>query len=91
MPAPAELIASGREIAEIEKILGADWLIYQELDDLIDACREGNESIKQFDTSCFSGEYITGVKDGYLEKLEVLRSDKNRRKRQLENTVQLAS
>ena len=91
MPAPSELVASGRDIPEIEKKLGADWLIYQELDDLIEACREGNESIRHFDTSCFSAEYITGVKDGYLEKLQMLRSDKARRKRQVENAVQLAS
>jgi amidophosphoribosyltransferase len=75
MPAPAELIASGRNQKEIETELGADRLIYQELDDLIEACREGNEGITRFDTSCFSGEYITGVDDGYLEDLENRRSD----------------
>jgi amidophosphoribosyltransferase len=78
MPAPDELIASGRNIKEIEEILGADWLIYQELDDLVEACREGNERIRQFDTSCFSGEYITGVQEGYLERLQVQRSDEAR-------------
>jgi amidophosphoribosyltransferase len=91
MPAPSELVASGREIAEIEKSLGADWLIYQDLDDLIEACREGNEKILRFDTSCFSAEYVTGVKEGYLEKLELQRSDKARKKRRIENEVQLAS
>ncbi len=91
MPAPAELIASGRNIREIEKELGADWLIYQDLPDLIDACREGNEKIRKFDTSCFSGEYITGVQDGYLEKIRVLRSDEAKQRRLTENSVQLAS
>lgn len=91
MPAPAELIASGRSIPEIEKELGADWLIYQDLPDLIEACREGNDRISQFDTSCFSGEYVTGVKDGYLEMIELQRSDKARRKRKLEESVKLAS
>jgi amidophosphoribosyltransferase len=75
MPAPSELIASGREVSEIERELGADWLIYQDLHDLIEACREGNDAIRQFDTSCFSGEYVTGVDDGYLEKLQFERSD----------------
>jgi len=91
MPAPSELIASGRSITEIERELGADWLIYQDLPDLIEACREGNDRIAQFDTSCFSGEYVTGVKDGYLEKLELQRSDSARRKRRIENGVKLAS
>ena len=59
MPAPYELIASGRTIAEIEKKLGADWLVYQDLEDLIEACHEGNERINQFDSSCFSGDYVT--------------------------------
>ncbi len=91
MPAPAELIASGRDISEIERELGADWLIYQDLPDLIEACREGNDRIRQFDTSCFSGEYVTGVQDGYLEKLQVMRSDQARSQRRVEGSVQLAS
>jgi amidophosphoribosyltransferase len=90
MPAPAELIASGRDIGEIEQQLGADWLIYQDLPDLIEACREGNDRIRQFDTSCFSGEYITGVQDGYLEKLRVLRSDQEKSRRRQSDSVQLA-
>jgi amidophosphoribosyltransferase len=75
MPAPSELIASGRDEKEIEQVLGADRLIYQGLNDLIDACREGNTGISRFDTSCFSGEYVTGVREGYLEELQLRRSD----------------
>jgi amidophosphoribosyltransferase len=90
MPAPAELVASGRSIAEIQQELGADWLIYQDLADLITACREGNDRIRQFDTSCFSGEYITGVQDGYLEKLQVQRSDQAKSRRRIESSVQMA-
>jgi len=51
MPAPSELIASGRDEKEIEKELGADRLIYQGLVDVIKACREGNAGITRFDTS----------------------------------------
>ena len=91
VPAPSELIAAGRTIAEIQEELGADWLIYQELDDLIEACREGNENIPQFDTSCFSGEYVTGVKEGYLERLQVLRSDAAKRERRNNGRILLAS
>lgn len=75
MPATAELIAHGRNDLQIQEALGADWLIYQDLEDLVEACREGNDDITQFDTSCFSGEYITGVEPGYLEALELRRSD----------------
>jgi amidophosphoribosyltransferase len=75
MPAPSELIASGRDENQIAQELGADRLIYQRLDDLIEACKEGNEGITHFDTSCFSGEYITGVEAGYLEELQARRSD----------------
>jgi len=91
MPATRELIASGRTEKEIEQELGADWLIYQQLPDLIEACREGNEQIREFDTSCFSGEYVTGVQQGNLEKLQLLRSDSARAERRVENSVQLAS
>jgi len=75
MPAPSELVASGRDEEQIGQELGADRLIYQALDDLIDACKEGNAGITRFDTSCFSGEYVTGVEDGYLEDLQSRRSD----------------
>jgi amidophosphoribosyltransferase len=90
MPATRELVASGRSEKEIERELGADWLIYQQLPDLIEACREGNEKIRRFDTSCFSGEYVTGVRQGYLEQLQLRRSDQARAERRVENTVKLA-
>lgn len=77
MPSANELVAHGRSEEEVAKEIGADWLIYQELDDLIDSARKGNRKIKQFDTSCFTGEYVTGdVSQDYLDHLEVLRSDK---------------
>ena len=75
MPIAAELVAHGRTVAEIEKILGADKLIYQDLDDLVWAVRDGNENLTHFDTSCFSGEYVTGVEPTYLRDLEFARSD----------------
>ena len=77
MPSANELIAHGRSEQEVAREIGADWLIYQELDDLIGSARKGNRKIKQFDTSCFTGEYVTGdVSQDYLDHLEVLRSDK---------------
>jgi len=90
MPATKELIASGRSELEIQEKLGADWLIYQELDDLVEACREGNESISQFDTSCFSGEYVTGLEPGYLEALEAERNDEIKARRRVSPAPRLA-
>ncbi|MBO9662349.1 amidophosphoribosyltransferase [Dokdonella sp.] len=75
MPVTAELVAHGRTVEEIEKILGADKLIYQDLDDLVWAVQDGNEELKHFDASCFSGEYVTGVEPTYLRDLEFARSD----------------
>ncbi|GJM09591.1 MAG: amidophosphoribosyltransferase [Lysobacteraceae bacterium] len=80
MPAASELIAHDRDIAEIERELGADWLIYQELDDLIAACSEGTSRISEFDTSCFSGDYVTSVEADYLRQLELSRSDEAKSK-----------
>ena len=74
MPYVKELIAHNRSINEICAEIGADKLIYQDLKDLISAVRECNEDITIFDTSCFSGEYITGgVTKEYLEKLNTTR------------------
>jgi amidophosphoribosyltransferase len=90
MPATSELVASGRTVQEIQEKLGADWLIYQELEDLVEACREGNASIEQFDTSCFSGEYVTGMDEGYLEVIGKLRSDQAKSERRLNPAARLA-
>ena len=76
MPAASELIANGRSVEEIEKLIGADRLIYQDLHGLIRSVRHGNSDITEFDTSCFSGEYVTGdVTDEYLDELEKRRND----------------
>jgi amidophosphoribosyltransferase len=72
---PAELIAHNRTEAEIQAFIGADWLVYQDLDDLIAAVADGNENLTHFDTSCFSGEYVTGLDSTYLSDLEFERSD----------------
>lgn len=75
MPAAKELIAHDRTEDEICKLIGADWLVYQNLDDLIDACKELNPAVKQFDCSVFSGEYITGgIDQAYLNNLEKQRN-----------------
>jgi amidophosphoribosyltransferase len=76
MPAVEELIAHDRTEPEIAKIIGADWLIYQDLDDLIDAVQKGNRAITEFDCSCFNGKYVTRtIDDDYLNKIRNIRND----------------
>ncbi len=78
MPSAVELVAYNRSVDEVRDIIGADKMIYQDLDDLISAVqKKGKTDIEQFDTSVFNGEYVTGdVSDAYLEQLELLRNDK---------------
>jgi amidophosphoribosyltransferase len=93
MPAANELIAAGRTDAEVCELIGADWLIYQDLEDLVTSVRYDNSDIDAFDTSCFSGQYVTGeVTAEYLARLEAGRSDKAKsdreaRRRDLEDDV----
>src|SRR5438105_5320951 len=76
MPAKSELVASSRTEDEVAKLIGADWLMYQSLEDLIAACKHEDARIEEFDTSCFSGEYVTGdVTPEYLGRLQLERSD----------------
>ena len=81
MPAAVELIAHDRTIKDIEALIGADWLVYQTIEDLIEAVRYDKHPIDIFETCCFSGDYITGdVDKSYLENLEQRRSDRERSK-----------
>jgi len=76
MPAPEEFIAHNRTVDEIATAIGADWLIYQDLQDLIDAVQKGNSRITEFDCSCFDGKYITNDIDAdYFRNLESKRND----------------
>ena len=77
MPSASELVAHGRTEEEIREVISCDKLIYQDLDDLIDAVnRKGKVNIARFDTSVFDGKYVTGdVNEDYLEQLELLRND----------------
>ena len=76
MPSRNELIGNGRTEAQIAEVIGADELVYQDLEDLIEAAREGNPDIQHFDASCFNGEYITGdVTPEYLDRIERRRND----------------
>ncbi|WP_116811577.1 amidophosphoribosyltransferase [Steroidobacter cummioxidans] len=82
MPTASELVASDKTEEEVAKAIGADKLIYQDLDDLVRACLHHDSHIEQFDTSCFSGEYVTGdITPAYLKRLEDERSDQAKAKR----------
>ena len=70
MPSKSELVAAGRTIPEIAREIGADHLIYQEVEDLKAAIIEGSE-VTELDMSCFTGEYVTGSVDSeYLDWVE---------------------
>ena len=80
MAATAELIAHQRSEEQIADFIGADWLIYQDLDDLIESAKEGNPKISNFETSVFDGDYICGsVTKNYLTNLEIERKDANKK------------
>ncbi len=77
MPTVDELIAHDKTQKEIASLIGADWLIYQDLDKLIETAQAGGSAITQFDLSCFSGEYVTGdVNQEYLDHIGEMRNDK---------------
>lgn len=76
MPSPHELVAHGRTEAEVATEIGADLVIFQTLPDLIKSCQQFNPSIKEFECSVFTGEYVTGkVSEEYLNSLVTLRND----------------
>lgn len=86
MPTVHELIAHDRSNEEIAKFIGADWLVYQDLQDVYDAINEAafspEDRVKQFEASIFTGKYITGgVSEAYLNALAENRSDETKQKK----------
>jgi amidophosphoribosyltransferase len=76
MPAASELIAHGRTVEEICDLIGADWLVYQDLEDLFASSFEGNEAIEDFESSVFDGRYLAGtVDEAYLSSVEAARAE----------------
>jgi amidophosphoribosyltransferase len=76
MPARSELIASGRSVQQLARDIGADELIYQDLDDLKQAITEAAPTLTHFDTAIFDGIYVTGdITEEYLNTLEQQRND----------------
>jgi amidophosphoribosyltransferase len=81
MPSPEELVAHGRTEEEVQALLGVDWLIYQDLADLEEAVTGPKGKVTGFDSSCFDGDYVTGVEPGYFERIRQLRSDEAKKSR----------
>jgi amidophosphoribosyltransferase len=76
MPARSELIASGRDVCQLAKDIGADELIFQDLEDLKQAITDAAPGLTHFDTSVFDGVYVTGdITEEYLNTLEQKRND----------------
>lgn len=77
MPTSKEFVAYNKTIKEIGVEIGADWILFQDIEQLVEAVSHGQDKIKAFDTSCFTGEYLTGdVTNDYLMAVENARNDK---------------
>jgi amidophosphoribosyltransferase len=82
MPARSEYVAYGKDAGGICDAIGADWLIYQDLGDLVEACLGVDETnLANFDCSCFDGIYVTGgITEDYLLMIEGIRGDSSKGK-----------
>lgn len=88
MPSANELNAHGRDNDAICKQIGADALIFQTLEDLVEAVRCGNPDIVKFEASVFNGEYVTGdIDQQYLDFLESMRSDDAKVQREIQQDL----
>jgi len=78
MPTQNELIANGRDVDEIARIIGADALVYQDIDAMQRSVSDLNPALSTFEASCFTGDYVTGdITPEYLERLGRTRSTAN--------------
>jgi len=74
MPSTAELIACRRSESEVERKIGADWLVYQDLEDLKESISAGNPELTAFDCSVFDGCYVTAdIDQTYIDRLAATR------------------
>ncbi len=89
MPSAHELIAHNRTTQDVADLIGADWLVYQDLNDLIEAV-SGSKKIKidNFDCSVFDGKYVTGdIDEHYLNRIESARNDASKIKTQAVSAI----
>lgn len=75
------MIAHKRDDQEIALHIGAEKVIFQELDDLKEACAQAvctgmtARKNQEFEVGVFNGEYVTPVPEGYFEHLEKVRGE----------------
>jgi amidophosphoribosyltransferase len=87
MPSAHEFVAHDRNVEQIAEELGVDWLVYQDLSDLVAAIKK-KSNVERFDTSCFDGDYITGdIDENYLYYIDALRNDANKQSKEKGNAV----
>jgi amidophosphoribosyltransferase len=90
MPSRDELLATGRTDEQICQEIGADALIYQDLDALVEGVKLGNPHIKNFDCSCFDGKYVTGdINEAYLNNIETARGDMSKKQKPTNSSTQM--
>ena len=71
MPTRAELIATGRDDEQIAAEIGADALVYQDIEALKQSVTKLRPDLTVFDASCFDGCYVTGdIDEYYLDAVE---------------------
>ena len=85
MPSASELVAHNRKAEMVASIIGADWLVYQDLEDvhkaINSAVKDPAHTIDRFEDSIFTGEYVTGSIDtDYLTRIASLRSNTSKKK-----------
>lgn len=79
MPSKKEFVANGLTDEQVREVLGADGLVYQDVEDLIAVGKQLNPSITTFDAACFDGRYVTGdIDEEYLAALEASGRGANR-------------
>lgn len=78
MQSVEELIAHNRTVEEVRQKIGADGLIFLDLEDLINIAREGNADIQNFESAVFDGHYVTGDESIYMKEVAIARHDKSK-------------
>lgn len=92
MPVATELVAHDRTVEEIAQEIEADWLVFQDLEDLKQCVRKRNPRMEQFDASVFDGSYVTGdVNQDYLDHLKQMRNDNVKRTRATDKHLAFSS
>lgn len=87
MPSVTEFVAHDRNVEQIAEELGVDWLVYQDLPDLVSAIKK-KSNVERFDTSCFDGDYITGdIDENYLYYIDAMRNDASKSEKEKGNAV----